>query len=188
MGAFFNILSNSIGSLIIGLLLTAAAMALMFFIIKSWYKHNTFTPLSYIVGAVLFLILSFHASIICGAITIKGYGDDAERLINGYVSALDADALLSADDSQAIIERLGEDLPLVEYYADYADFHGHTPSTIAAAMNDELQSFMNEYILKHVLWLLFFAVVGAFCIIRTTERGLASRGRSKVYTRSEEQF
>ncbi|MBO5631418.1 MAG: hypothetical protein J5965_20315, partial [Aeriscardovia sp.] len=71
MGAIFNILVHSLGSLFLGVLITLAGMALMMFIIKSWHKNREFTPLSLIVASVLFVILAFHSIIICGAVTIK---------------------------------------------------------------------------------------------------------------------
>ncbi len=187
IGALFNILTNSVGSLFLGLLITFLGMALMFYIIKSWYKNSEFTPLSFIIGGVLFLILAFHAIIICGAMTIKSYGDDMEALVGGYVENLSDDTVLSQADTQAILDRMRDDLPLVGHYADYANFSGHTPLDIAESMNDEMQHFMNEYIVKHLLWTLFFIIVGAFCIIKTMEKGRGYGGR-KVYTRAEEQF
>lgn len=185
MGALFNILTNSIGSLLLGIFITLLGLCLMFFIIKSWYKNSGFTPLSFIVGGVLFLILSYHAIIICGAISIKGYGDDMEELVDSYVSVIDDDTIFSQADSQAILERLRDDLPIVGYYADFADFHGHTPADIAEAMNDEMQRFMNEYILTHLLWLLFFVVVGAFCIIKTMDKGTRVRRASSHHSKTK---
>lgn len=191
MGPFFNILTNSIGSLFLGILITLVGMALMLFIIKSWFKNRGYTPLSYLVGGVFFFILAYHAVVICGAVSIKGYGDDVEKLVDGYVSGLSDSMVLTQEDSQAIIEFLADRLPIVGYYADYADFTGHTPQNIARAMNESMQSFMNEYIIKHLLWSLFFVVLGAFCIIKTMEGGRGGRGgygQKKAYARMEEQF
>lgn len=188
MGAIFNILTNSIGSLFLGLLISLAGVALVFFIIKSWYKNREYTPLSYLVGGVFFVILAYHAVVICGAVSIKGYGDDLEELVDTYVSGLSDNKVFSQEDTQAILERLNDDLPIVGYYANYADFSGHSPQDIAQSMNESMQSFMNEYIIKHLLWSLFLIIVGAFCIIKTMEGGRGSYGQKKVYTRMEEQF
>lgn len=185
MGAFFNILLHSIGSLFIGLLITILAMALMLFIIKSWYKTRQYTALSFIVGGIFFLILAYHAVIICGAITIKGYGDDVEYRINSFVDDLPDGYVFTQSETQQVLNRLSDQLPLVGYYANMADFSGHTPTDLAESMNDKLQSFMNEYIVEHLLWILGFTILGAFCIIKTMERGKTGvRGRkSKIASR-----
>lgn len=161
-------------------------MALMMFIIKSWHKNREFTPLSLIVASVLFVILAFHSIIICGAVTIKGYGDEMEALINEYVSDVSNETVFTQEDSQGILERLDDDLPLVGYYAKWADFRGHTPADIAGAMNETMQSFMNEYIIKHLLWILAFVIMGAFCIIKSmdgvkVQRRSSRHSRSKIY-------
>lgn len=182
MGAIINILFHSIGSLFLGILITLAGMALMLFIIKSWYNKMTFSPISYAISAILFVILCFHSIIICGAVTIKGYGDEMESLINSYVSNIPDETVFSQEDSQAILDLLGDDLPLVGYYAKWADFRGHTPTDIAQSMNETMQSFMNSYIVRHLLWSLFFVISGAIIIVITMnkKKSAALRNSNKV--------
>ena len=182
---FFYIIIYSLGSLLLGLLITTIGTAFMFFIIKSWFKNRTYTPLSLIVGAVVFLFLTYHSIIICGAVTIKGYGDDVESLINSYVSILPDDAVLTEEDSNIILEKLNDDIPLVGHYADYADFHGHTPADIATSMNDAMQSYMNGYIIRHLLWSLFFILLGAFVVIKTMDSGTTSRKMFSHHARTK---
>lgn len=185
MGAFFNILLHSIGSLFIGLLITILAMALMLFIIKSWYKTREYTALSFIVGGIFFLILSYHAVIICGAITIKGYGDDVEYCINSLVDDLPDGYVFTQSETQQVLNRLSDQLPLVGYYANMADFSGHTPLDLAESMNNKLQSFMNEYIVEHLLWILGFTILGAFCIIKTMERSKTGKRYSAHHSKTK---
>ena len=156
-------------------------MALMLFIIKSWHKNKRFTTLSILIAGILFLILSYHSIIICGAVTIKGYGNEVESYINSYVSLLPDDIVFSQEDSQAILERLNTDLPLVGHYANWADFSGHTPADVAHSMNDSMQSLMNEYIIKHILWILAFVLIGAFLIIKTMDKTKVKRKQSLHY-------
>ena len=186
MGALFNILTHSFGSLCIGFLITAICIALMFYIIKSWYKNSSFTPISYIIGCTVFVFIVFHAIIICGAVVIKGYGDNVESLVNSYVRQIPSDAIFSQNDTQKILDHLRDDLPLVGYYASYADFSGHSPADIAESMNDELQWFMNKYIARHFLWALFFVLLGAFGIVKSMEivrpkKSSAHHSRTKFY-------
>ena len=58
MGVLFHIIRYSIGNLFLGVLLTVAGILLMFVLIRSWRRDSTFTPVSYIVGVILFFFLS----------------------------------------------------------------------------------------------------------------------------------
>ncbi len=169
MGALFNILSHSIGSLVSGVLFTVIGTALLFLIIKGWRKDSTFTPLSYAVGGVLFFFLAFHAILICGALTIKGYCTDIEMYVNTLVAGFPDYTVFTQEDSQQILDKIRVEVPIVAYYLDWADFHGHTPENIAAAMADEMRSYMNWFILRRVGWSLLFIVIGAVFVIKTME-------------------
>lgn len=179
----YNVAIYSIGSLLLGLLITTIGTCLMFLILKSWYNNRVFTPLSLIFGAIVFLFLAYHAIIICGAITIKGYGDKMETLINSYVEGLPENTVLTKEDSDEIIKKLNDDIPLVGYYADAADFHGHSPADIAMSMNNAMQNYMNGYIVRHILWSIFFIILGAFIVIKTMNRDAFARKRSSHHSR-----
>lgn len=170
MGALYNIISYSLGNLFIGILLTVIGVAIMFFLIKSWFSNSTFTPVSYITGAILFFFLSFQAVLLCGAITIKSYCNNVEITINGWVKDIPSEIRFDQKNSQQILNRIQEEWPLVGYFVGSADFTGHTPIDIAQSMTQELRSFMNGYILRRIGWSLLFAVSGAFIVIKTTER------------------
>lgn len=187
MGALFTILRYSIGSMFVGVLLTLIGVALMFFLVGSWKKNSTFTPLSLIAGAVLFVMLAFQSVLMCGAITIKSYGDDVEVYINNLVAGVPEQTAFTQQDSQRILENIVDEYPLVGYFIGGADFRGHTPLDIAEAMVDELQSWANWYILRRVLWSLLFIVLGTTAVIwtmdgvkRTSHRSMRTH-RNRIY-------
>lgn len=187
MGALYQILSYSIGSLFLGVILTVAGVALMFYIIKSWYRNNTFTPVSFIIGGVLTILLSFQMTLLCGAVTIKGYCSDMEDYINEIVCNIPSTIQFSRGDSQNILDDISQEWPLVGYFVDTANFAGHTSADIAKSMADEMQSYMNKFILRRVLWSLLFVVLGAFTVIKTMDVARkSSRGRSQARRRSYE--
>lgn len=167
MGALANILMYSVGSLLLGVLLTIVGVVLMFVLIRSWWRNCTFTPMSFVVGFILFFFLAFQAVLLCGAVTIKSYCDDVENTINVMVDGFSEDVHFSAEDSQVILDNISRKWPLVGYYVNMADFQGHTPATIARAMADELRSYMNWFILRRIGWCLLFVVVGAVIVIKT---------------------
>lgn len=169
MGALSNIMFHSAGSMFLGIFITLAGVGLMFFLIKSWRRNATYTLLSFIVGGVLFFFLAFQSILLCGAVTIKSYTDNVETRINELVGSISENTVFTREDSQAILERIRDEWPLVGYYIGGADFHGHTPGTIAKAMADELRSYMNWFILRRVGWCLLFIVAGTFVVIKTMD-------------------
>jgi hypothetical protein len=170
MGALFQIVAYSIGNLFLGILLTVVGVILLFVLIQSWYRNSTFTPVSYIVGGILFLFLSFQSILLCGAVTIKSYSEDVECAINSWVAEVPSDIPFNQEDSQHVLEQITEEWPLVGYFVGGADFTGHTSVTIAQAMAEELRSFMNYFILRRVGWSLLFIVCGVVIVIKSMER------------------
>lgn len=188
MGALLRIMYYSVGSMLLGVILTLAGIALMFFLIKSWRRNSTFTLSSFIVGGVLFFFLAFQSILLCGAVTIKSYGDDIEAAINSMVAGLPQETVLTQADSQQLLDAISSEWPLVGYYVNLADFRGHTPRTVAAAMADELDSYMNWYIFRRVCWSLLFVAVGAAVVIKTMDgksggRRVSSRRAPSTYRR-----
>lgn len=183
MGALFTIINYSIGNLFLGVLLTLIGVALMFFLIKSWFNHKTFTALSFVVGAILFVFLSFQSVLLCGAVTIKSYTDDVEQAIEGWVSNLSVEQHFDKEDSQKIMNGIMKEWPLVGYFVNTADFTGHTSLSIGKAMAHTMRVYMNWFILRRVLWSLLFTIAGAVIVIKSME-GSTGRGRCSSYSRS----
>lgn len=182
MGVLFDIISYSVGNLFLGILLTAIGIALMFFIIQSWFSNSTFSPISYVTGFILFLFLSFQAVLLCGAITIKSYCDDVEIAINTWVEKIPGDTPFDKESSQLILNQIMEEWPLVAHFVDTADFAGHTSINIAQSMAKEMRSFMNGFILRRIGWSLLFVVTGAFVVIKTMEQTKRRQSRGSRHS------
>lgn len=192
MGALFNILQYSIGSLFFGILLTILGMALLFFLIRGWYKDALFSVWSYVVGAALFFLLAFQNTLVVGAIAIIRATDDYERYITDIVEAYakartnDPDGTSRAfeelmgsealsEQSDELIKEAIDEFPLLGYYIPGADFRGFTLKQLPAAMMDELRSVLRWYIVRRLLWEACFIALGAYIGIRSLSR------KSKVY-------
>lgn len=188
MSGFYNILCYSLGSLFLGVFITLIGLILMYLLIKGWWKDSRFTPISFITGVVLFVFLSFQAVLICGAVTIKSYSNDLIEETNDMVKDIPSDLSLTKEDSQRILNEWSDEFPLVAHYVDTADFSGHTPSDIAQSMVDELNSYMNWFIVRRLAWSLFFIIVGAFIVIKSlyrpstvsTQRATVNRGSRRI--------
>lgn len=171
MWALFDILKYSFGSVIWGILIAVACMALFVFFIKGWYKDATFSPVSYVVGAVLFLFLSFQCILVVGSLkildTTDTYETEIARIVDNAYDAADEVTMGQAND---IIQTIINRFPLLHYYIGGGEFSGFTAKELPHAMADALRSFMHEYIFRRILWCLGFVIVGAVCVIRSMSK------------------
>ena len=171
MWALYDILRYSFSSVIWGILIAVACMALFVFLIKGWYKDATFSPISYVVGAILFMFLSFQCVLIVGSLKILDTTDYYEmeitRIVDSTYDSVDEVSMGQADEIiQVIIDRF----PLLQYYISGGEFSGFTAKELPHAMADELRSFMHWYIFRRILWCIGFVIVGAVCVIRSLSK------------------
>ena len=167
----FDILRYSFSSLIWGVLISIACLALFVFLIKGWYKDATFSPISYIIGAVLFVFLSIQCILIVGSLKILDTTDYYEvqiaNIVDKTYDAADEVTMGNADD---IIKSVIADYPLLQYYISGGEFSGFTAKELPHAIAEELRSFMHWYILRRILWCLGFVIIGSLCVIKSLSR------------------
>ena len=188
MWALFDILRYSFSSAIWGVLIAIICMALFVFLIKGWYKDATFSPISYIIGAILFMFLSIQCVLIVGSLkiisTIDYYETEISRIVDNKYDATDEVTKGQADDIiQVIIDRF----PILHYYISGGQFSGFTVKELPHAMVDELRSFMRWYIFRRILWCLGFVIIGAVCVIKSLSRNYNPLRRSERQQRQRVQ-
>lgn len=176
----FEILSYSFSSVIWGLLIAIACMALFVFLIKGWYKDATFSPVSYLVGAVLFLFLSFQCVLIVGSLKIISMTDEYEHQITALVQSYSPEDEVSQAQASEVIDAIIDEFPILEYYIGGGEFSGYTASQLPAAIAQELRSFMRWYIFRRILWCLGFVAVGAFLVIRSLSKNHTNPRRERI--------
>ena len=188
MLALYDILRYSFSSVIWGILIAIVCMALFVFLIKGWYKDATFSPISYVVGAILFMFLSFQCVLIVGSLKILDTTDYYEmeitRIVDSTYDSVDEVSMGQADEIiQVIIDRF----PLLQYYISGGEFSGFTAKELPHAMADELCSFMRWYIFRRILWCLGFVIVGAVCVIRSLSKSSTPLRQSERHQRQRVQ-
>ena len=167
----FDILRYSFSSMIWGILIAVACMALFVFLIKGWYKDATFSPISYVVGAVLFFFLSFQCVLAVGSLKIISMTDEYEERITTIVESVNSPSdEVSMSQASDVIDTIIDEFPILEYYIGGGEFSGFTASQLPHAMADELRSFMRWYIFRRILWCLGFVIVGAICVIKSLSK------------------
>ena len=176
----FDILKYSFSSLIWGAIISVACMALFLFLIKGWYKDATFSPVSYLVGAMLFLFISFQCILIVGSLKIISMTDEYEQQITALVQSYSPEDEVSQAQASEVIDAIIDEFPILEYYIGGGEFSGFTASQLPAAIAQELRSFMRWYIFRRILWCLGFVAVGAFLVIRSLSKNYTNPRRERI--------
>lgn len=170
----FDILRYSFSSIIWGILIAIICMSLFIFLIKGWYKNATFSPVSYVVGVLLFVLLSFQCVLVVGSLKIIDMSDEYESRISAVVDNVYSPSdEVSIAQASVIIDAIIEEFPILQYYIGGGEFSGYTAKELPHAIAQELRSFMRWYIFRRILWCLGFAIVGAICVIKSMSRGYA---------------
>lgn len=206
MKTFFDIINFSTGSLIWGILIGIVCMVLFFLIIKGWYKHAEASPATYVVGFILFILLSIQCTMIAGAIKIISttdyYEEQLERIVSESSPTTTADKgkdilgnlvsmflgsnplgdgqdrEVSKAESEKIIEQLVEEYPILQNYFDYGYFEGYSVKQLPHAIAEKIKEYLKEFIMYRLLWSLGFVIVGAVVVIKTMSVGYAMERRS----------
>lgn len=186
----FDLLQFSFSSLIWGILITVVCLLLFFTLIRGWYKSATMTPVSYLVGFVLFLLLSFQCTLIMGAIKIIHISDFFAGEIQQVVQQFfQNNQEVTVQQSTQILENLVDTYPVLGHFFQSGEFTGYTAAELPEAIRAEICSFLRWFIVRRLLWCLAFVVVGAVCVIRTmTPSYRVENSLKRTYTSSEEIF
>lgn len=161
--AFFSLISTAISSIFYGLVVTAVIMALLYVVLKTISRNIVQTPVFYITGVVLAILLLIQTSLMIGAFQAKDAADSAEI----YVSQLleNSFGTVGAQDSQRVLDAITEEFPIIGTYLGLADFSGHDVSDLAESMHETMIGYLNSYIWHRVWWILGFIFVACLIVI-----------------------
>ena len=183
MWGLFDILRYSFSSVIWGILIAFAMMALFVFMVRGWWKNALFTPATYICGAILLILLMFQCTMTVGALKIIDNCDRYEAIMNSIVVGGDylfLDREASPEETNAITSQLVSREPLLQYYISGGWSEGISLRNVPHEMADELRSFMRNYITRRLLWSLAFVLVLGFIAIKTLDTNTHHRTKTHV--------
>lgn len=183
-----NILTYAVGSLFWGLLIALACIGLYLFLIKGWYRNAFLKPISYVIAVVLGLILTYNCTIVCGAVAMKTDIDHYESLIGETLktSFSDYDNVVDQTMSNEIVLQVVKEYPILYFYFDSVNFEGRKLSELPHMIADTLRSYLNNVIIKNLLWAVAFLAIGTFVTIKTigrNESSLRNRGQCQLRNR-----
>ena len=184
-----DLLRFSFSSLVWGILITVICLVLFFVLIRGWHKNATFTLISYLIGLVLFILLSFQCTLIMAAIKIVNISDFyASKIQQLMQHSFYDNQEVTLQQSQQIIEGLVDAYPVLGHFFQSGEFTGYTAVELPEAMRGEMCSFLRYFIFRRLLWCLAFVILGAIGVIWTLNPANCGYNAKRTYTSSEEIF
>lgn len=160
---FFSLLSTAASSFFYGIVVTAVIMAVLYAVLRSLSRGIVQTPVFYITGVILAILLIIQFSMMIGAMQAKDAADSAKiyisQLVEGY------NGTVSAQDSQKVMDAVTERFPVVGSFLNIADFSGHDISELPETMHETMTNYLSSYIWHRVWWILGIIVVTIFIVL-----------------------
>lgn len=165
---FFELLSTAFMSVFYGLVVTAAVMALLYFALRQLQRGIVESVPFYVTGVVLALVLTVQVSLMSGAFEVKGYMESVATLIKqmteGYYG------VVTAQESQDILNRLIDATPLLGVFIDTCDFSGNDVSDLPQVMSETFGEVIDAFIWRRFWWSLCTIVVAVAIAICARKR------------------
>lgn len=176
---FFELFSTAFMCIFYGVLITAILMAIVYFVLRQVKRGTVSTVPFFLVGIVLFVLLTFQQTLMVGAIKAKGYVNDVAVYIEQITD--EKDKLVERTSQEFDTEKIKEQFPEFSLFVD-VDKIGEKLSDVdatVAEMKENTLSSLNYYILRRVLWSLGLLIV-AIVIACLLGSGVSTRGKGSV--------
>lgn len=165
---FFSLINTALSSIFYGVVVTAVITAILYVVLKSISPNIVKTPVFFVTGAVLSVLLIIQSSLMIGAIQAKGTVDSVEIYLSQLLE--NAHGMVGAQDSQEILDAVTEKFPIIGSYIDIANFAGHDVSYVATAMCETMKDYLSSYIWHRVLWIIGIIFVASFIVMLFDKR------------------
>lgn len=160
MSFIFNIML----ALLWGGLLSVVLVVLLYLLVRALYPSCKLTLLSGLVMFVLWIFVFVQSTMMVGALYAKGYVDDLKTMVATFMEkGTDvSDSLNYLQQADQLKQNLSEQYPILESYLDRLDISElldrNMPVEIVLA--EGIKEMIHFYILRRVLWMLAFLLVG----------------------------
>lgn len=173
---FFSLLSTAFSSFFYSIVVTAVIMAILYAVLKAISKSIVESPVFWVTGIAMAILLIGQFSLMIGAIQAKDAADSAEiyasQLLENYSGTV------GAQDSQKVLDAITNEYPVIGSYFDVANFSGHDVSDLASSMHTTMIDYLNSYIWHRVWWILGIVIVACVLVMLFDKPGAAQARRA----------
>ena len=191
IGFYVTIIRYFIGSLIGGIVVSIVLVVGLAFLVRGIKSSSNFTPLTLVGSIVVFFFVSVQMVLLTGAHSVKGYAndmaDDVRMTVRQFpVQTTDFTEDMTEMDGVAAGWKtfVADKYPVLGYYLRHIDLPQNL-NVASSSMVDNLDgltvemmaslnSYINYYMLRRILWALAFLVVGGIGLGFTLETSYSS--------------
>ncbi len=158
---FFSLITTAFSCILYGIIATAVVMAILYAVLRSLSRGIVQTPVFYITGVILAILLVVQFSMMIGAMQAKGAVDEAETYLTQLVE--EKQAIVSTEGGQQAIEAIKERFPIIGNYIDSTGLSDLEISELPEAMHEEMAGYLSSFIWHRVWWIV--GIIVAACIL-----------------------
>lgn len=170
---FLTLITSAISSVFYGFIATITIMAILYVILKWTSKSIVQTPIFFITGVILAVLLLIQITLMFGAIQAKNTAGSVEIYLKQVLE--NESGIVGAQDSQLIMDAVTSHFPIVGTFVGLADFSGHDFSEMHEVVHDTLIEHFNSYICHRLLWSLFIIVIACITVMLYDRRSLSTK-------------
>ena len=160
---FFSLISTAFSSIFYGFLATLAIMAALYFILRTINQGIVQTPVFYVTGVVLALLLFIQTSLMFGAMQAKDTADAAQEYVSGLIE--NYQGIVDAKESRQAIDALTDEFPIIGNFVDLTAFYGRSIADLPNSIHATVVNFLNSYIWHRIWWSLGVIVLAIIIAI-----------------------
>lgn len=183
---FFSLITTAFSSIFYGVIVTTVIMAILYAVLKGISRSMVETPVFYIAGVALAVLLVIQNSLMIGAIQAMGVVDAVDIYLNQLLE--NASGTIGVQDSQDIMDKVIEKFPIIGSYIGMADFTGHDVSELANTMCQAMKDYLSSYIWHRAWWILGIVVVACLIVMLFDKRDTAPRPHTKGRVTSQKDY
>lgn len=160
---FFSLIGTAFSSILYGVIVTAVIMALLYVVLKAISRGIVQTPVFYVTGVVLAILLIVQTSMMIGAIQAKDAANSAQIYMEQLLE--DSYGTVDARDSQKVMDAVTDEFPIIGNFVDIANFSGHEVSELPEVMYTAMVDHLSSFIWHRVWWILGIIVVAVLVVM-----------------------
>lgn len=165
---FFSLINTALSSIFYGVIVTAVITVILYVVLKSISPNIVKTPIFFVTGVVLSVLLIIQSSLMIGAIQAKGTVDSVEIYLSQLLE--NAYGTVGAQDCQEILDAVTEKFPVIGSYINIANFAGQNVENLATSMCETMKEYLSSYIWHRVWWIVGILFVACFIVMLFDKR------------------
>ena len=161
------VVGNIIGSLFWGSLIAIVVTVAVWLLCQA--VDRAASPVTYIIMVILLILTGAQATMMVGAMYAKGYITDINDYANSLMSTSESITAYNSNFDE-LRHQIEEEFPIAKLLFDKIDTDGlqaylNKSQSITDYLTDNLNSTLNWYIIRRILWMMAFVVVAIVAIM-----------------------